>query len=164
MINSFDAIIEISADSDPIKYEFDKEIGMIRVDRIMPTSMYYPCNYGFIPKTKGGDGDPIDILIHSSYKLIPGSIIKVRAIGVLHTEDEGGIDAKIISVPDKKVDCFLANINKYEDLSQIFIDKIQHFFENYKKLEKNKWVKVIKWGNTQDALDIIKKSTCYENI
>jgi len=152
----FDVQIEISANSNPVKYEMDKASDCLRVDRIMPTSMQYPCNYGFIPNTLGGDGDPIDVLVYSSYALLPGSLIKSRAIGVLRTEDESGVDEKILALPAAKIDPFLKEITDIEHISTIFKQKVVHFFENYKALEAGKWVKVLNWENAQVAYDIIK--------
>lgn len=155
MNNRFDVVIEISAESNPVKYEFDKEAKMLRVDRIMPTSMVYPCNYGFIPNTIGGDGDPIDVLLHSSYPVQPGAIINARAIGALQTEDEGGSDLKVLALPNKKVDPFLASIDSLEQLPQAILDRIEHFFEYYKKLEQGKWVKVSGWISADEAMQLI---------
>lgn len=158
MENEFDVIIEIAANSAPVKYEFDKELHQLRVDRIMPTSMQYPCNYGFIPGTEGGDGDPVDVLLHATYPLQPGVVIRARAVGVLHTEDESGSDAKVIAVPTKKIDPFLADVGDYRDFPAIFLRKISHFFENYKKLEEGKWVKVADWGDAAAAWQVISEA------
>nr|WP_324604775.1 inorganic diphosphatase [endosymbiont of Acanthamoeba sp. UWC8] len=121
-------VIEVPMNSDPVKYEYDKEVGAIFVDRFMPTSMFYPCNYGFIPNTLSGDGDPADVLVISSYPVVPGSIINAKPIGVLITEDEKGKDEKILAVPSPKVDLAYADINSYKDLPEIIIQKISHFF------------------------------------
>ena len=155
-LNDFDVIIEISANSAfPIKYEFDKDAQMLRVDRIMGTTMRYPMNYGFIPNTLGGDGDPIDVLLHSAYPLLEGSIIKCRAIGVLLTEDEGGNDAKIIAVPAAKIDPECAHIVDYTQLSEHLRNKLVHFFTHYKDLEIGKWVKILGWESAEKAAKII---------
>ncbi len=151
-------VIEVPMNSDPIKYEYDKEIGAIFVDRFMPTSMIYPCNYGFIPNTLSGDGDPADVLLISSYPVVPGSVINAKPIGVLITEDEKGKDEKILAIPAPKVDLTYANINSYKDLPEIFIQKISHFFENYKSLEKGKWVKVTGWEDAEFAKKIINEA------
>ena len=118
--------------------------------------MAYPCNYGFIPDTLGGDGDPLDILVHSNHQIAPGAVISVRPIGVLITEDENGSDEKIFLVPAGKIDPFFNNISTYTDLPQIFLDKVSHFFEHYKDLEKGKWVKVLGWKGVEEAHEIIK--------
>ena len=92
---SFNVIIEISMNADPIKYEVDKESGAIFVDRFMGTSMHYPCNYGYIPKTIAGDGDPVDVLVITPFPVIPGVVVRCRALGVLKMKDEAGDDAKV---------------------------------------------------------------------
>lgn len=148
-------IIEIPMNSDPIKYEFDKESNAIFVDRFIPVSMIYPCNYGFVPHTLSGDGDPIDVLVICSYPVIPGSVIKCRPVGVLLMEDESGEDEKILAVPISKVDIAMDKINKPEDLGDILLRKIVHFFEHYKDLEKNKWVKVLGWDDDKKAKKLI---------
>jgi inorganic pyrophosphatase len=151
-------IIEISANAGPIKYEFDKEAGMVIVDRFMPTSMSYPCNYGFIPHTLSGDGDPADVLVYTNFPLHPGTAISVKPIGVLITEDEKGADEKILAVPANKIDPFFEKVNSYTQLPEIVIDKISHFFENYKKLEKGKWVKVVGWKDENTAKQVITEA------
>lgn len=153
--NQCNVIIEISMNAGPIKYEFDKESGAIVVDRFMPTSMSYPCNYGFIPHTLSGDGDPVDVLVYSNHPIIPGAVIAVKPIGVLITEDEKGADEKVLAVPADKVDPFFANVHSYHDLPEIVISKIKHFFENYKALEPGKWVKVTDWKDAEAAKAII---------
>jgi inorganic pyrophosphatase len=150
------AIIEISMNSGPIKYEFDKDLDALVVDRFMNTSMQYPCNYGFVPHTLSGDGDPADILVYSSQPIIPGAIISVRPIGVLLTEDEKGQDEKILAVPGHKIDPYFANIEDHTDLPEILLKKIEHFFERYKDLEKSKWVKVSGWKDATHACQIIQ--------
>ena len=149
-------IIEISANSGCIKYEFDKEINGLVVDRIMQSSMQYPCNYGFIPHTLSGDKDPVDVLVHTNYPIAAGSIIAVKPIGVLVTEDEKGSDEKLLAVPTAKIDPFFANIHSYKDLPEIFIEKVSHFFTHYKDLEKGKWVKITGWKDAEFAKNIIK--------
>jgi inorganic pyrophosphatase len=154
----FNVIIEIPMNSQPIKYEIDKDSGAIFVDRFLQTSMLYPCNYGFIPNTLSGDGDPADVLVIARLPVIPGAVIKARAIGVLNTEDESGKDEKILAVPTAKIDPFYKDIHNYEDLPLSFIQQIAHFFERYKDLEQGKWVKVKDWGNAEQAKEIIKKA------
>jgi inorganic pyrophosphatase len=150
-------VIEIPMDAGPIKYEFDKETNAIVVDRFMPTSMSYPCNYGFIPNTLSGDGDPVDVLVYSNHPIVPGAVIKVKPIGVLLTEDEKGSDEKLLAVPANKIDPFFADINSYKQLPEIVIKKIEHFFENYKKLESGKWVKISGWQDADGAKNIISQ-------
>jgi inorganic pyrophosphatase len=149
------AVIEVSMNSDPVKYEFDKDVGALFVDRFLGTSMNYPCNYGFMPNTLAGDGDPVDILVYSNFQIIPGSVIAVRPIGVLYTQDEKGNDEKILAVPITKLDPNFENIKSYKDLPQHFINKVTHFFEHYKDLETGKWVKVLDWKDAEDAQKLI---------
>lgn len=156
--NSFNVIIEIPMNDNPVKYEFDKEVGAIMVDRFMQAPMFYPCNYGFIPHTLSQDGDPADVLVMSQYPIIPGAIIKVRPVGVLIMEDESGIDEKILAVPTNKIDVTFENIKDIIDVPQIIKDRVNHFFENYKKLEKGKWVKIVGWQNAKKALDLIEEA------
>jgi len=151
------AVIEIPRGSN-IKYEFDEEIGKIVVDRVLYTAMFYPFNYGFIPSTLEEDGDPLDVLIISYETFLPGVLIRIKPIGVLITEDEEGIDRKIVAVPNEKIDPRFSNIKDIEDLPQAILDQIKHFFEHYKELEPGKWVKVKEWKGVKDAKNIIKEA------
>ena len=135
------AVIEISANSSPIKYEIDSD-GVLVVDRFLTVSMCYPCNYGFIPHTKGGDGDCIDILVISRCPIMPTALISVRPIGVLIMEDEGGDDVKILSVPANKLDAYYNEILNYSDVQELQLQQIEHFFTRYKDLEKHKYANV----------------------
>ena len=144
-------IIEVPMNSMPVKYEFDKESEFITVDRFLPTAMFYPVNYGFIPHTLGGDGDPVDALVLAQYPLLAHSVVRCRPIGVLKMEDESGQDEKILFVPVSKLTKYYDNINEYSDLPEIYTDGISHFFERYKELEKGKWVKVLGWGDSKEA-------------
>jgi inorganic pyrophosphatase len=149
-------IVEIPMNSSsPVKYEFDKESGAIFVDRIMQAAMYYPCNYGFVPHTLSGDGDPVDVLVASSTPFIPGSVVKCRPVAVLMMEDESGFDEKILAVPISKLDSAWDNVKSINDVSESLKDRITHFFENYKKLEKGKWVKVVGWEDEAKAKEFI---------
>lgn len=156
--NSCNVIIEIPMNAGPVKYEFDKDAGMLTVDRFMPTSMSYPCNYGFVPHTLSGDGDPVDVLVHTNFPILAGAVVDVKPIGVLITEDEKGSDEKVLAVPANKIDPFFANVNDISDLPPVLLEKIKHFFENYKSLEKGKWVKVTGWENSDAAKKIIVES------
>ncbi|MBC3930100.1 MULTISPECIES: inorganic diphosphatase [Undibacterium] len=149
--NDFNVIIEIPMNSDPIKYEVDKDTGAIFVDRFMGTAMHYPCNYGYVPQTIAGDGDPVDVLVITPFPLIPGVVIRCRAIGVLKMTDEAGNDAKVLAVPVDKILPIYANLQKPSDLNELQLRQIQHFFEHYKDLEKGKWVKVEGWGDVEEA-------------
>ena len=141
-----------------VKYELDKESGVIMVDRFNFTAMFYPFNYGFIPGTSAEDGDPADVLVISSYPVEPGTVIPSRPIGMLEMEDEAGIDTKIIAVPTLKVDPFFSKINDIVDLDEMTKKKIQHFFNHYKELEPNKWVKIKSFLSKEEAFKAIKKA------
>lgn len=154
--NDINVIIEIPMNNDPVKYEFDKETGAIVVDRFVPTAMFYPCNYGFIPHTLSGDGDPVDVLVISNYPIIPGAVIRCRPVGVLLMEDESGIDEKIIAVPITKIDLSFENVKTIDDLNDILKKRISHFFEHYKDLEKGKWVKIKGFESADKAWSLIK--------
>lgn len=149
-------VIEIPQGSS-IKYEVDKESGAVFVDRFLFTAMYYPFNYGFIPNTLAEDGDPTDVLVISSQPVVPGSVIRSRPIGMLEMEDEEGIDTKIIAVPVSKLDKSFDNINDVNDLPNATLEKIKHFFEHYKELEKGKWVKVKEFKSVETAKEAIKQ-------
>lgn len=154
----FNVIIEIPMNSSPVKYEFDKYASAIIVDRFIQVSMSYPCNYGFIPHTLSNDGDPADILVITQYPVIPGAIITVRPIGVLMMEDESGMDEKILAVPISKLDITFDYIQDIDNVPEMLKEKIKHFFEYYKKLEKNKWVKIVGWENANKAKEIIAEA------
>ncbi len=143
-------VVEIPLKSN-VKYEVDKKSGLIFVDRILYTSMFYPFNYGFIPGTLEEDGDPIDVLVLGETPVAPGTIIPARPIGVLLTEDEEGPDAKVIAVPTSKVDPKYSGVNDIDDIPKILRDRIKHFFEHYKELEPGKWVKVVGWAGREEA-------------
>lgn len=154
----FNVIIEISMNNTPVKYEYDKEVGAILVDRFMQVSMSYPCNYGFIPHTLSDDGDPVDVLVMSQYPVISSAIIKVRPVGVLIMEDESGLDEKILAVPISKLDSTYDNIHDINDVPDMIKSRIVHFFESYKLLEKNKWVKIVGWENAEKARSLIDEA------
>ncbi|MBB3223959.1 inorganic diphosphatase [Pseudoduganella umbonata] len=149
--NDFNVIIEIPMNADPIKYEVDKESGAIFVDRFMGTAMHYPCNYGYVPNTLSADGDPVDVLVITPFPLIPGVVVRCRAIGVLKMTDEAGQDAKVLAVPVDKVLPIYKHWQKPEDLQDLRLQQIQHFFEHYKDLEPGKWVKVEGWAGPEEA-------------
>ena len=151
-------IIEIPKDAEPVKYEVDKDTGAIFVDRILSTPMRYPCNYGYIPHTLCGDGDPADVLVILPLPLIPGSVIRVRPVGVLRMKDEAGSDEKLLAVPVDKVFAGYSHIDDIEKVSKHWLQRIGHFFEHYKDLEKGKWVKLDGWGNAEEAKAIILES------
>ena len=156
--DEINVIIEIPANSDPIKYEVDKDTGALMVDRFMATAMFYPCNYGYIPNTLSEDGDPLDVLVPTPYPLSNGAVIKCRPVGVLKMEDESGIDAKLIAVPVDKLSVIYREVQQATDLPALLLQQIEHFFEHYKDLEKGKWVKVQGWADAAEAKAEIVKS------
>ncbi len=153
--NDINVVIENPMGGDPVKYEMDKESGAIFVDRFMHTAMFYPANYGFIPNTLGGDGDPVDVLVYCQFPIVPGAVIKARPVGVLVMEDDGGQDEKILAVPVDKTHPMFSDIKEYTDFPQILLEQIQHFFERYKDLEKGKWVKMKGWEGSDKAKQLI---------
>jgi inorganic pyrophosphatase len=161
--NDFNVVIEIPMNADPIKYEVDKESGAIFVDRFMGTAMHYPCNYGYVPNTIADDGDPCDVLVITPYALIPGVVVRCRALGVLKMTDEAGGDSKVLAVPVEKILPVYANLQKVEDVPELTLRQIQHFFEHYKDLEKGKWVKVEGWDGPDAAkAEIVNGVKTYE--
>jgi len=156
---AFNVIIEIPMNGDPIKYEVDKETGAIFVDRFMNTAMHYPTNYGYVPKTIAGDGDPVDVLVVTPVPLMPGVVVPCRAIGILKMTDEAGEDGKVLAVPTNKLLSLYSRWNKPEDLNPMRLKAIEHFFEHYKDLEEGKWVKVSGWEGPEAAhKEITRKS------
>ncbi len=148
-------VIEVPIGGEPIKYEMDKEAGTLVVDRFLHTSMRYPGNYGFIPHTLSGDGDPCDVLVANTRAIVPGAVINVRPVGVLLMEDDGGQDEKIIAVPSTKLTRRYEKVASYQDLPEITIEQIEHFFAHYKDLETGKWVKILRWGGADEARTLI---------
>ena len=148
---SFNVIIEIPMNADPVKYEVDKESGAIFVDRFMSTSMHYPTNYGYVPQTISGDGDPVDVLVITPVPLIPGVVVTCRAIGILKMTDEAGEDGKVLAVPIDKKCSLYSHSKKPEDMNPLRLKTIAHFFEHYKDLEEGKWVKIGGWEGPDAA-------------
>jgi inorganic pyrophosphatase len=148
-------IIEIPKDSEPVKYEVDKESGAIFVDRILSTPMRYPCNYGYVPSTLCGDGDPADVLVVLPLSLVPGSVVRCRPVGVLKMSDEAGSDEKILAVPVAKIFSGYGHVEDIAQVSSHWLERIGHFFEHYKDLEKGKWVKIEGWGDAAEAKRIL---------
>ncbi|MEO3692881.1 inorganic diphosphatase [Roseateles paludis] len=149
--DEFNVIIEIPMNADPVKYEVDKESGAIFVDRFLTTPMYYPCNYGYVPRTIADDGDPVDVLVITPFPLSPGVVVTCRPLGVLLMDDEAGGDAKLLAVPVSKILPMYDHWQKINDVNPARRAAIQHFFEHYKDLEPTKWVKVKGWGDVADA-------------
>ncbi|WP_416886436.1 inorganic diphosphatase [Marinospirillum sp.] len=156
-------VIEIPANHSPVKYEIDKDMDALVVDRFMATPMFYPANYGYIPQTLGDDGDPLDVLVITPYPVEPGSVIRCRAVGVLNMTDEGGVDEKLVAVPHQKLTSLYNDIHDIEDVPELLRKQITHFFENYKDLEEGKWVKVEAWGPAAEArAAIVKAAAAYK--
>ncbi len=149
--HDINVIIEIPSHSDPVKYEVDKESGAMFVDRFMSTAMHYPCNYGYVPHTLSADGDPVDVLVVTPYPLITGSVVRCRPVGVLKMTDESGDDAKVLAVPVSKLCSSYADVQCTDDIPQLLLDQIAHFFEHYKDLDEGKWVRVEGWGDVEAA-------------
>lgn len=149
--NDIYVIIEIPSNSSPIKYEVDKKSGVLFVDRFISTPMFYPCNYGYINNTLSLDGDPLDVLVPSPHPIQSNVVINCKPVGILKMQDESGEDAKIIAVPNNKISEEYKNINDISDISILLKKQIVHFFKYYKKLEKEKWVKIVGWGDYKSA-------------
>jgi inorganic pyrophosphatase len=148
-------VIEVPLGGEPIKYEMDKESGALFVDRFLYTSMRYPGNYGFIPHTLSGDGDPCDVLVANTRAIVPGAVMNVRPVGVLLMEDDGGQDEKIIAVPATKLTRRYEKVESFDHMPQITLQQIEHFFAHYKDLEEGKWVKIVRWGDADEARRLI---------
>ena len=162
--NNINVIIEIPANSEPVKYELDKETGAMFVDRFMNTAMHYPCNYGYVPHTLSADGDPVDVLVVTAVPLISGSVIRCRPVGVLKMTDESGDDAKVLAVPTDKLSRLYRNVQDFRDLPEVTLDQIAHFFEHYKDLDEGKWVRVEGWAGVDEAkAEIIASIQMYKD-
>ncbi len=148
-------VVEIPANTGPVKYEVDKASGAVFVDRFMATAMFYPCNYGYVPNSLAEDGDPLDVMVVTPYPLIAGTVISCRPVAVLKMEDEAGDDAKIVAVPVSKVTRIYDSVKVAADLPEGLVHTIEHFFAHYKDLERGKWVKVMGWGSPADAIEYI---------
>ncbi|MFT6791637.1 MAG: inorganic pyrophosphatase [Cellvibrionaceae bacterium] len=163
--DEINVIVEIPLNGEPIKYEVDKDTGALFVDRILGTSMHYPCNYGYVNKTLCGDGDPADVLVLTHFGLTPGSVIRCRPIGLLRMTDESGEDAKILAVPIEKISQMRKDTKSLDDIPELLLQRIVHFFQHYKDLEEGKWVKIDGWEGVDaakkeitDAVDRYNKS------
>ena len=150
-------IVEVPVGREPIKYEMDKEAGTLVVDRFLYTAMRYPGNYGFIPHTLSGDGDPCDVLVANTRAIVPGAVMSVRPVGVLLMEDNAGEDEKIVAVPSSHLTARYDRVKTYKDLPEITVQQIEHFFAHYKDLEPGKWVKIKGWGGPEEAFRMIKE-------
>ncbi|HCH33104.1 MAG: inorganic diphosphatase [Oceanospirillaceae bacterium] len=149
--NDIYVVIEIPANSSPVKYEIDKDADALFVDRFMASPMFYPANYGYINNTLADDGDALDVLVVTPYPVVPGSVIRCRPVGVLNMTDEAGEDAKLLAVPHEKLTQAYNDVQDIADLPDLLLNQIKEFFENYKNLEKGKWVKVESWEGAESA-------------
>jgi inorganic pyrophosphatase len=156
--DDINVIVEVPVGGEPIKYELHKESGTLFVDRFLYTPMRYPGNYGFVPHTLSEDGDPIDVLVCNTREIVPGAVINCRPIGVLVMEDDAGQDEKILAVPSNHVSRRYENVANHSDLPSITTDQIQHFFEHYKDLEREKWVKIDHWGDALESRQLIQEA------
>ncbi|MEC8063230.1 MAG: inorganic diphosphatase [Pseudomonadota bacterium] len=156
--DDLNVIIEISAHSTPVKYEVDKDTGLLHVDRFQATSMIYPFNYGFVPKTLCDDGDPLDMMVLAPFSIYPGSVVRAKPIGVLLMRDEAGIDPKILAVPVQKLSKLYDNVHDYTDIPISTRESIEHFFKHYKDLDKGKWVELQGWQNMEKARKIVQEA------
>jgi len=156
--DDINVIIEVPLGGQPIKYELDKDAGVLVVDRFLYTPMSYPGNYGFVPHTLSEDGDPIDVLVINTRALVPGCVINVRPVGVLIMEDNAGQDEKVIAVPSHALTQRYDDVLTHTDLPEITLEQIEHFFEHYKDLEPGKWVKIGDWHGTEMAKRLISEA------
>ena len=153
--HELNVIIEVPIGGEPVKYEFDKQSGALFVDRILHTPMRYPANYGFVPHTLSPDGDPLDALVIARSPFVPGSVVRVRPIAVLRLEDEAGGDEKLLTVPVDNTFPYYNKVDEKDDLPEIVMQQIEHFFTHYKDLEKQKWVRIGTWGDAEEARKVI---------
>jgi inorganic pyrophosphatase len=153
--NDVNVVIEVPIGGEPIKYEMDKDSGALVVDRFLYTAMRYPGNYGFIPHTLSGDGDPCDVIVANTRAIVPGAVMSCRIVGVLLMEDEAGQDEKLLAVPSHKLTARYDGVDNYTDLPEILLKQIEHFFGHYKDLEGGKWVKIIGWGDAEQARKLV---------
>lgn len=155
---AFDVRIEIAAGGEPIKYELDKATAQLRVDRFLHTAMRYPCNYGFIPETLSRDGDPCDVLVIAPAPIVPGAVVRCRALAVLLMEDEHGPDEKILAVPVRTLTPDYDDVHDLDDVPRSRIELIEHFFAHYKDLEVGKWVRIDRWGSSREAATMVEEA------
>lgn len=147
--------VEVSANSRN-KYEWDQENGVLMLDRVLHSCVFYPASYGFIPQTLCGDGDPLDILVVSNEPLIAGCMVYARPICYMVMEDEKGMDEKVLAVLAN--DASFAHIESMEHFGGHKLAEISNFFETYKKLEKDKWAKVGDWHDKAETYKLITET------
>ena len=148
-------IIENPKNNPGVKYEVDKDTGAIFADRFTPMPMVFPAHYGYINKTLGGDGDPIDAFVYTDVNVVPGTVIRCRPVGVLRTSDEAGDDPKLVCIPVTKLDRRFENVKEMNDLPELFKNQLEQFYIHYKNLEEGKWVKTDGWGDAAEAKKVI---------
>jgi len=153
--HSLNVVIEVPVGGEPVKYEFDKASGALFVDRILHTPMRYPANYGFVPHTLSPDGDPLDALVVARSPFVPGCVVRARPIAVLKLEDEAGGDEKLLTVPVDATFPYYSKVGEKDDLPEIVMQQIEHFFTHYKDLEAKKWVRIGTWGGAEEARAIV---------
>ncbi len=155
--NEVNVVVEVPIGGEPIKYEMDKSSGALMVDRFLYTAMRYPGNYGFIPHTLSGDGDPCDVIVANTRAIQPGAIMSCRIVGVLMMEDEAGGDEKLVAVPASRLTRRYDTVLDYTDLPPITLHQIEHFFAHYKDLEPGTWVKITRWGDAEEARALVRE-------
>ncbi|HTV46701.1 MAG TPA: inorganic diphosphatase [Stellaceae bacterium] len=153
--DDINVIVEVPEGGPPVKYELDKESGVLVVDRFLNTAMFYPGNYGFVPHTLGEDGDPVDVLIVGTAPVVPGAVVRCRPVGALIMADERGPDEKIVAVPVDELHPYFVGVRSYRDLPPNLCNQIAHFFRHYKDLESGKWVEVGDWVEAGDAAALV---------
>ncbi len=137
------------------KYEYDMELGVIVLDRVLHGPFRYPTNYGFIPKTWSKDEDTLDVIVFSSTPLHPYTVVKCKVVGLFKMRDEEGLDYKIVAVPKK--DPVWNFVEKVEDIPEFWRKEVEFFFRRYKELEKGKWSEVEGWGTKEEAFEYLKE-------
>lgn len=155
---AINVVVEIPKGSKQ-KYEFDEELGAIKLDRTLYSPMYFPFEYGFIKDTLGEDGDPLDVVLLASFPTFPGCVVQSEIIGILEMEDEAGVDTKIIAVPAEKINPRFKEIKDVNDLPEHQKKEIKEFFETYKNLEPEKWVKLKEFKPKAEAEKMIEEGT-----
>lgn len=149
--HEFNVIIEMPAYADPVKYDANMPLGILRVNSFMMTSMRYPANYGFVPQTLAPDGKPLDALVITPFPVVPGALIQCRPLGLLNLTDEAGHHTKLLAVPLDAICPMTAHVQSIEDVPQYLLHEFRHFFVNYKVLEHGKWSKFENWGSREEA-------------
>jgi inorganic pyrophosphatase len=163
--NDVNVIIEIPMHSPAVKYEVDKESGALFLNRMLKTAMHYPCNYGYIPHTLCGDGDPTDVMVVMPVPVNSGAVVTCRPVGVLIMEDESGEDAKVLAVPTDDVTGLYRDVREFQDVDELLRLQIDHFFAHYKDLESGKWVKIHGWKDSAAAKrEILDSVARYEAL